>query len=93
MADPIEIKGRIVRSDREISIVIENDSQGMLAGLDDGQSVNAILWDARPLSELPLIEQLSEVQQLERTIIAQGLKSKGAIADKEDFLRRLSIVG
>jgi hypothetical protein len=90
MADPIEVTGTIRFSADGISVDLDTHSrEAVAARVEDGQPVRLVMWDERPLAERSLVEQIGETQQLDRSIIAKALLSKGAISDKQDFLSRI----
>jgi hypothetical protein len=93
MADPLEIEGIIRKKGTQISVELIEDQQervGALADdLEDGQPVRLLLWDARPTHDRSDIEQISEVQQLPKAVVATGLRTKGAIPEASDFMQRL----
>jgi hypothetical protein len=99
MADPLEIEGIIRKNGTRISIEVKEDSFERVGALrddlEDGQPVRLILWDARPAADRSDIEQVSEVQQLPKAVVAMGLRTQGAIritddpSKGEDFMKRL----
>jgi hypothetical protein len=93
MADPLEIEGIIRKNGTRISIEVIEDSFERVGALrddlEDGQPVRLILWDARPAADRSDIEQVSEVQQLPKAVVAMGLRTQGVISKGEDFMKRL----
>jgi hypothetical protein len=93
MADPLETEGIIRKNGTQISIELTADSFERVGALrddlEDGQPVRLILWDARPQHDRTDIEQVSEVQQLPKAVVAMGLRTQGAIPEGEDFMKRL----
>jgi hypothetical protein len=93
MAQYHEIEGIIRKHGAEISIEMSSESIERVGALDEtfenGQPVKMMIWDARPLAERSDLEQVSEVQQLPKDVVAQGLLTQGAIQDKAEFLTRL----
>lgn len=93
MADPLETEGIIRKNGSRISIELREDSfervGALMDDLQDGQPVRLILWDARPEHMRSDIEQVSEVQQLPKAVVAMGLRTQGAISEGDDFLKRL----
>jgi hypothetical protein len=93
MADPLETEGIIRKNGTQISIELTADSFERVGALrddlEDGQPVRLILWDARPQHDRSDIEQVSEVQQLPKAVVAMGLRTQGAIPEGEDFMKRL----
>src|SRR6476620_12561769 len=99
MADPLEVEGIIRKNGTQISVEIKDPFERVGALRDgpatadfqfeDGQPVRLLLWDARPQHDRSDIEQVSEVQQLPKAVVAIGLRTKGAIPEGEDFMKRL----
>ncbi len=100
MADPLETEGIIRKNGTQISIDIKEDSFERVGAfrddpatadfqLEDGQPVRLLLWDARPQHDRSDIEQVSEVQQLPKAVVAMGLRTQGAIPEGDEFLKRL----
>jgi hypothetical protein len=100
MADPLEVEGIIRKKGTQISIEVNKDSFERVGALredpatadfqlEDGQPVRLILWDARPIQDRSDIEQVSEVQQLPKAVVAMGLRTQGAIPEGKDFMQRL----
>lgn len=93
MANPLETEGIIRKNGTRISIELIEDSFERVGALrddlEDGQPVRLILWDARPQHDRSDIEQVSEVQQLPKAVVAMGLRTQGAIPEGKDFMKRL----
>ena len=89
MADPLEIEGIIRKNGTQISIEINENSFERVGALrddlEDGQPVRLILWDARPQHDRSDIDQVSQVQQLPKAVVAMGLRTRGAIPEGDDF--------
>lgn len=48
-----------------------------IEGYESGTPVRVILWDERPMSEQPIVEQIAFAQQLDPQFIAKGLMHQG----------------
>ena len=91
MTEHHEVAGIIRKAGSRISIEISDVSErvGALDSYDEGQPVRLMIWDARPHADRSDLEQVSERQQLPKEVVAQGLRTRGSIQNKADFLQKL----
>jgi hypothetical protein len=91
---PFEMLGTVAKTEGRLTIDIDPTADiNFGKSLGDGSVVRMLVWAAKdgqnPVSDL---ETIANAQQLDLSIVAQGLESEGALWKKRDeFLDRLSL--
>lgn len=88
--EPLELSGTLRHDAGRWFVELEEAPPG----LGSGEPVKLLLWDGRPMSVRSDFERIAARQQLERSVVAQGLRAEGALrTSKDKFLSKLLFTG
>ena len=90
---PFEILGTVTQAEGRLAIDLDPTTDSNFGkSLTPGLAVRMLVWPVKDGGSTD-VEIISEAQQLDLSIVAQGLESEGSLwKGRDQFLKRLSMI-